>query len=149
MKKKSNYSLYVYTGLIFIAAIVVITLSFFGQLNAERAQEKYGADDKNASTIAEKTAKLSEENRILLETTDSLNDKIDDLTSENEEMAERLLTLEKQMTNTTKMYVIFNNLQKGDIKKAAVDFELLDPVFFTEEQDIFYTYLQNRIRKLY
>ena len=148
-EKKSNRSLFLYTGLIFVAAIAVVALSFFGQINAQRAQEKYGADDKTASTIAERTAKLSEENRILLETTDSLNDKIEDLTAENEEMAERVLTLEKQMTNSTKMYVIFNNLQKGDIKKAAVDFELLDPVFFTEEQEIFYTYLQKRIRKLY
>lgn len=148
-EKKSNRSLYMYTALIFAAAIAVIALSFLSQINAEKAYEEIGTDDKSGSSIVEKTALLSEENRILLETTNSLNKKIEDMTNENNEMADRILALEKQMSNAKMMYEIFDNLQKGDIKKAATDFELLDPLFFTDEQEQFYAYLQKRIRKLY
>ena len=148
-EKKSNRSLFLYTALIFIAAIAVITLSFFSQINAEKSREALLVKEKNANSIIEKTAQLSEENRILLETTNSLNKKIEELTNENSEMAERILSLDKQMNNAKIMYDVFNNIQIGDIKQAAKDFESLDPIFFTEEQEIFYNYLQKRIRKLY
>ncbi len=148
-EKKSNRSLFLYTALIFVAAIAVIALSFFSQINAEKSREALAVEEKNANSITEKTAQLSEENRILLETTNSLNKKIEELTAENSEMAERILSLDKQMNNAKMMYDVFNNIQNGDIKQAAKDFELLDPMFFTEEQEIFYNYLQKRIRKLY
>lgn len=149
MKEKSNRSLFLYTALIFIAAIAVIALSFFSQINAEKSRENLAVEEKNANSITEKTAQLSEENRILLETTNSLNKKIEEMTAKNNEMAERILSLDKQMNNSKIMYDVFNNLQIGDTKQAAEDFELLDPMFFTEEQEIFYDYLQKRIRKLY
>ncbi len=148
-EKKSNRSLLMYTGLIFLAAIAVIALAFFSQINAEKTREELGAEDNSANSIVEKTALLSEQNRILLETTGSLNDKIEELTNEKKEMSDRILSLEKQMDNAKRMYDVFDYIQKGDIKKAAEEFELLDPLFFTEEQEEFYTYLQNRIRKLY
>ena len=148
-ENKSNRSLFLYTALIFVAAIAVISLSFFSQINAEKARETLLAEEKNAKSIIEKTSQLSEENRILLQTTNSLNKKIDDLTNENAEMAERILALDKQANNSKIMYDVFNNIQIGDIKKAAEEFETLDPLFFTEEQEMFYNYLQKRIRKLY
>ena len=148
-EKKNNRSLFIYTALIFLAAIAVITLAFFGQINAEKSREALLAEEKNANSIIEKTSQLSEENRILLQTTNSLNKKIEELTAENSEMAERILSLDKQVNNAKIMYDVFNNIQIGDIKQAAEDFETLDPLFFTEEQEIFYNYLQKRIRKLY
>ncbi len=148
-EKNSNRSLFLYTALIFIAAIAVIALSFFSQINAEKSREALAVKEKNANSIIEKTSQLSEENRILLETTNSLNKKIEEMTLENSEMAERVLALDKQMNNAKIMYDVFNNIQIGDIKQAAKDFETLDPMFFTEEQEVFYDYLKNRIRKLY
>lgn len=146
---KSNRSLFLYTGLIFVAAIIVIAVSFFGQVNSEKQRQEYGVDDTGKNSIVEKTAMLSEENRILLETTNSLNKKIEEMTNENNELTQRVLTLEKQITNTEMMYDIFNNIQKGKIQLAADSFEKLDPLFFTETQEEFYKYLQKRIRQLY
>ncbi len=146
---KSNRSLFLYTGLIFVAAIIVIAVSFFSQINAEKQHGEYGVQDMSNNSIVEKTAMLSEENRILLETTNSLNKKIQEMTEDNSELTKRLLTLEKQITNTEMMYDIFNNIQKGKIQLAADSFEKLDPLFFTETQEEFYKYLQKRIRQLY
>ncbi len=146
---KNNRSLFLYTALIFAAAIIVIAVSFFSQINAERQHEEYGVEDMSSNSIVEKTAMLSEENRILLETTNSLNKKIEEMTQDNSELTERLLSLEKQITNTEMMYDIFNNIQKGKIQLAAEAFEKLDPLFFTETQEEFYKYLQKRIRQLY
>ena len=146
---KSNRSLFLYTALIFVAAILVIAVSFFSQINAEKQHEEYGVEDMSNNSIVEKTAKLSEENRILLETTNSLNNKIEEMTSEKSELTNRILSLEKQITNTEMMYNIFNNIQKGKVQQAADEFEKLDPLFFTETQEEFYKYLQKRIRQLY
>lgn len=146
---KSNRSLFLYTGLIFVAAILVIAVSFFSQVNSEKQRQEYGVDDMSNNSIVEKTAKLSEENRILLETTNSLNKKIEEMSVDNEDLTERVLSLEKQITNTEMMYEIFNNIQKGKIQMAAEEFEKLDPLFFTETQEEFYKYLQKRIRQLY
>ena len=146
---KSNRSLFLYTGLIFVAAILVIAVSFFGQINAEKQDQEYGVEDARNNSIVEKTAKLSEENRILLETTNSLNKKIEEISAEKTELSNRILSLEKQITNTEMMYDIFNNIQKGKIQQAAKVFEKLDPLFFTETQEEYYKYLQKRIRQLY
>lgn len=146
---KSNRSLFLYTGLIFVAAIIVIAVSFFSQINAEKQHGEYGVQDMSNNSIVEKTAMLSEENRILLETTNSLNKKIEEMSVDNEELTKRVLSLEKQITNTEMMYDIFNCIQKGKIQLAAETFEKLDPLFFTETQEEFYKYLQKRIRQLY
>ncbi len=147
--KKSNRSLFLYTALIFLAAIAVIAFSFFSQINVEKQHEEYGGDDMSGNSIVEKTAMLSEENRILLETTNSLNREISQMNEENSELKNRVLQLEKQMTNSEKMYNIFNNIQLGNIEKAAKEFEILEPLFFTQTQEEFYDYLQKRIRQLY
>ena len=148
-KKTENRSLFLYTGLIFIAAIAVIAFSFFSQINVEKKHNEYAGEDLSGNSIVEKTAMLSEENRILLETTNSLNNEISKLNSECTQLKEKVLNLDMQVENTDKMYDIFTKLQEGNVETAAKIFETLEPLFFTEDQEDFYIYLQKRIRKLY
>lgn len=56
-----SVSLYVYTALIFIVALLMIVLAFFGQSNLERGQEIHA----EGKSIAEKSAALSSENLVL------------------------------------------------------------------------------------
>lgn len=61
--KDSSKSLYLYTALIFIVALVMIVISFFGQSNLEKTNKAI----QNQKTITEKSAALSEENMRLVE----------------------------------------------------------------------------------
>lgn len=146
--KKSNLSLFIYTGLIFIAAIAVIALSFFAQMNADKNHEKYVGEENSETSIAGKAAKLSEENRILLDTISSLNQKNSEITEDNEILTQQVLTLDKQMINAKKMYLIFDMIKHGKYDEASLEYETLEPLFFTEEQDMFYDYLATELMAL-
>lgn len=61
--KDNSKSLYLYTALIFIVALVMIVISFFGQSNLEKTNKAI----QNQKTITEKSAALSEENMRLVE----------------------------------------------------------------------------------
>ena len=65
-KENNNRSLYIYTGLIFLVAVVLILIAFFGQSKIERSQPVPVNQDENTS-ITERASVLSEENRSLLE----------------------------------------------------------------------------------
>lgn len=145
--KKSNLSLFIYTGLIFIAAIAVIAFSFFAQMNADKNHKKYFGEENSETSIAGKAAQLSEENRILLQTIGSLNQKNDEITKDNEVLTKQVLELDKQMLNAKKMYVIFDLIEHKKFKEAVVEYQTLEPLFFTEEQDKFYNYITEEIKE--
>ena len=144
--KKSNRSLFLYTSLIFLAAIAVIAFSFFAQINTNKNHEKYLGDEDSETSISGKTAQLSEENRILLETIGSLNEKNSELSEDNEILTEKVLTFDKQMENAKKLYVVFDFIKNSEYEKAVTEYETLEPLFFTEEQDKFYGYITEELK---
>ena len=146
--KKSNRSLFLYTGLIFIAAIVVIALSFFAQINSNNTHKKILGEENSATTITEKISHLSEENKTLWETTQKLNKSIDELTAENTELTEKVLTLDKQMSNAHKMYGVYDKLRNGSYEEARLELDTVETLFLTEEQDVFYQYLVEEVNAL-
>ena len=143
--QKSNRSLFLYTALIFLAAIAVIAFSFFAQVNADKNHEKYVGEENSETSIAGKAAKLSEENRILLETIGSLNDKNSELSEDNEVLTKQVLSLDKNMLNAKKMYLIFDLILQKKYKEAVAEYITLEPLFFTEEQDKFYDYITEKL----
>ena len=144
--KKSNRSLFLYTALIFLAAIAVIAFSFFAQVNADKNHEKYVGEENSETSIAGKAAKLSEENRILLETIGSLNDKNSELSEDNEVLTQQVLSLDKNMLNAKKMYLIFDLILQKKYNEAVAEYITLEPLFFTEEQDKFYDYITEKLK---
>lgn len=84
--KNNNKSLFLYTGLIFIVAVLLIILSFFGQINLQKNQPKTEETEDIAQTntgITERAAVLSEENKNLVEENSQLK-------QNNEELSEKL-----------------------------------------------------------
>lgn len=144
-KKNSNRSLFLYTALIFLAAIAVIAISFMAQTNAEKNREQYIGEESEENTITGKIAALSDENRILLETTNSLNQKISELTEDTETLTDRVLSLDKQMENAKRMYIVFDKINAKDFNGAVTEYQTIEPLFFTEEQDSFYSYLTQQL----
>lgn len=140
--KKNNHSLYLYTALIFIVAILVIILAYFTRKNLENQHKEYLGTQAIATTIAERSAQLSEENRILLQTTQTLNDA-------NKELNNALELATKQLDNNDDLCIIMNCIINNDINNAAHLFAQLDKTSFTDAQNEFYLYLQSEILKRY
>ena len=140
--KKNNHSLYLYTALIFIVAILVIILAYFTRKNLENQHKEYLGHQTIATTISETSAQLSEENRILLQTTQTLNDA-------NKELNNALELATKQLDNNDALCIIMNCIINDDIDNAAQLFAQLDKTFFTDAQNEFYLYLQSEILKRY
>lgn len=71
MKDKNNTSMFLYTAMIFIVAIILIIISFFGQANVAKSQPKITEtavpEVSSSNSISERAAVLSEENRVLLD----------------------------------------------------------------------------------
>lgn len=92
--KDNNKALFLYTGLIFLVALVIILISMFGQNNFKSkevlsvsAPSGWGISEK-AALISEENLKLEEENRSLKADLSDRDTKIETLTAENAAQAE-------------------------------------------------------------
>lgn len=82
IKKNDNKSLIMYTSLIFVAAIIMIVVSFFAQKHLE--QLRVIETEAENVTLSNKAAQVSEENMQLVELNKSLKDTNKQLTEENQ-----------------------------------------------------------------
>lgn len=92
--KDNNKSLFLYTGLIFLVALIIILISMFGQNSFKRKQtlavsapSGWGISEK-AALISEENLKLEEENRQLKADLAERDTKIETLTAENASQSE-------------------------------------------------------------
>ena len=111
-----NKSLYLYTSLIFVVAILLIILSFFAMSNRDDKMN----ETEQAQSITEKTSALSEENKNLAEENRVLKEK-------NQVMSAALLSIANEY------YVA------GDTVKAAEIAASIDASYLTEEETAAYT----------
>ena len=65
---KNNKSLFLYTALIFLVALLMIIVSFFGQSHLESIRET----EQKAKNLTEKTSMLSDQNLYLTEQVSNL-----------------------------------------------------------------------------
>ena len=65
--KNDNKSMFLYTALIFIVAVLLIIFSFLGQTNMQKNQPQVSESPDKEMSISEKASILSEENTVLLE----------------------------------------------------------------------------------
>ena len=116
--KNSNRSMFLYTALIFVVAILLIVLSFFGEANLEKNQPAIKGTMEPAkqlnTSISQRAAVLSEENRILLEENQELKDEIASL-KEKQEAADTLFSAMTYMSANDKVNAQ-NELNKIDTK---------------------------------
>ena len=142
--KKSNNSLFLYTALIFIAAIVIVVISFFSQINLEKKHNEY-MGEQSANSITEKTAQLSDENMVLLETTKNLNEQNSQLLQDNKDLTDRNTALENNNRSSEQLYKIFNLINIKDFDSARQELETLDSSSFSGEKLTFYEFLKKQL----
>lgn len=145
-ENKGNKSLFLYTALIFFAAIVIVIISFFSQINLEKKHNEYVGEEA-AKSISEKTAQLSEENLILLETTKNLNNQNTQLAEDKKELEEKISELEKVIKTNDELYRIFILTEDEKIDAAKEAFGKIDANTVSGGQKLFYEYLNKELNK--
>ncbi len=120
--KQSTKSLFLYTALIFVVALLLILIAFFGDTNLQRNITHIEPTQAPAQTafpnkISERAAELSEENMLLL--------------GENKKLKEENTTLKSELDVYKKIFSAKEQKEAGNIEAATrileeIDYESLD-----------------------
>lgn len=133
----NNKSLFLYTGLIFFVAIIMIIIAFFAQSNMEKNQPI----QESVSSIEEKTSRLSEDNRLLLEQNQSLQETNRMLTQQISTMQDKIDSLNTERDNDDLLLDIYICLYEGNKSKATELLKTVNVDSLTEKQTTFYNVL--------
>lgn len=143
-KNSDNKSLYLYTGLIFLVAIVMIVVSFFAQKHFENLRViEIGAEN---VSLSNKAAQVSEENLQLVELNRLLKLKNTDLTTQNTELTTERDTLLKEKEAYKALISVYQKIVAGKEKAAK---ELLLNIYtedLSSEQKEIYDALAKKIK---
>ncbi len=140
-RKKGNRPLMIYTSLIFIVAIIMVVVAFFGQRHLESAQFR---QTETARGISERASQLSEENRLLMEVNKRLTNDFNELADENKELSKANEALTKENEASKKLSEVYMALNTSGRSKAR---KLLAQIYtedLTAEQKDFYDMLAKK-----
>ena len=146
-KKTENKSLFLYTALIFIVAILLILLSFFGQNNMQSQQPQVSPSATGNGGITENAARLSEENRVLLEQVRNYEQETLTLQQEKQDLQTTSAALEQQNAMNEKLISIYLSIYKEDYETANLALSEIAPESLTPEQKEFYDILLIKTKK--
>ena len=120
--KNSTKSLFLYTALIFVVALLLILISFFGDSNLQRSithtePTQTPAASQYPNKISERAAELSEENMRLM--------------GENKTLKEENTTLKSELETYKKLFSAKEQKEAGNIEEATrileeISYESLD-----------------------
>lgn len=140
MKITENKSLFLYTGLIFLVALIIIILTFFGQ---DRILKQTNEQIETAtSSITERASILSNENMQLTEKVLSLEKEL----SEKEQSNENYKKKESEYENIFECRYL---LSTGDIENAKIIFDKIDVSVLSEKAMLIYDGLSTELAAYY
>ncbi len=113
--KNNNRSLFIYTSLIFIVAIIMIVVSFFAQTHLDRASLGTDAD---VVSLSDKASQVSEENMRLIGIIEGLQNDKDTLEQENAALKEDEEKAKKELDAYAALFNAANALLDGKINDA-------------------------------
>lgn len=138
-----NKSLFLYTALIFIVAIILIILAFFGQTNYNKNQvsniiEATTTPQTQTAGIPEKAAALNQENAALVKEIQALNEEINEKDKTITDLNAQLESINASLSNSDLLFQAYNaklNQNEDDVKLilANINYEQL-----TQEQKTVY-----------
>lgn len=149
--KNDNKSLFLYTSLIFIVAILLIILAFFGQTNMEKNQPEIEAaiteteQPMSNSGIAERASVLSEENRILLEEKTKLEEEVRQKNAIISGMENERFNLNEKIKINDLLLQANGYMNTGNFEKAAEALDSIDYNSLSSDQKIIYDNVKNKL----
>ena len=154
MKNKNNNdnkSLFLYTSLIFIVAILLIILAFFGQTNIKKNQPEIETSIEETeqpvsnSGIAERASVLSEENRILLEEKNKLEEELRLKNATISGMENERFNLNEKIKTNDLLLQANGYMSVGNLEKAAEALNSVDYDSLSSDQQIIYNNVKNKL----
>ena len=142
--KKNDKSLYIYTAMIFIAAIIMIVVSFFAQHHLE--QLKASEVEAVNVTLSHKAAQVSEENMQLVENNKVLNNINKSLTEENQALALEKEILKKEKSGYEALIGVYKLIVQGDVSAAEKKLKGIYTQDLSSEQKEIYDFLVKEIQ---
>lgn len=146
-KKKGSMSLFIYTGLIFSVAVVLILIAFFGQSNLEKSREEYVQTQAQTNSITQRASALSEENMALLEKSKQQQTTIDEQSKKIDELNKQITDISNTHKNSDKLYAANGFVSKKMNKEALAILNEIDESTLTADQKILYDTLSKRVGK--
>ena len=143
MKKDENKSLFLYTALIFIVALVIILVAFFGQSNFKKSQISH----QTAGSITEKSASLSEENLLLREDNLDLSEKLEQEQGEKSQLEAENSSLKDAMNNYDILLSANGYLSAENYKMAAQMLAKINLNSLSSDAKILYDEIFNEINR--
>ena len=150
-KNNNNKSMFLYTALIFLVAIILIILSFFGQTNVknnqpsssqtqEKSTEGIGEGiTQKASVLSRYNAELVNENKELNEYLTAADERINSLQEENE-------TLKIYISNYELLINVYQYIQQQKTDDATEVLSIINYDGLTEDQKVTYDKLKNILK---
>ena len=138
--KNDNKSMFLYTALIFIVAVLLIIFSFLGQTNMQKNQPQV-----SESPDKEKASILSEENTVLLENNSNLKKENQELSEENIQLKSDNESLVQKQSQNDLLLSANGYFTLGNNSMAL---ETLDKVNYNDlssDQKIIYDNIKNNI----
>ncbi len=152
-KKNENKSLFFYTSLIFVAAILLIILAFFGQANLQKSQPKAEEPVETAQVsappeggITERVAQLSEDNRVLLEEKVKLEETLQKKEEEIENLKNSKMSLENKISDYDLLLSANGYLNVGNDAKASEILGKIDVSKLSADGQILYNNIKNTLQ---
>ncbi|MBR5808533.1 MAG: hypothetical protein IKY39_00305 [Clostridia bacterium] len=139
IKKSDNKSLIMYTSLIFVAAIIMIVVSFFAQQHLEGL--RVSETEAENVTLSNKAAQVSEENMQLVELNKSLKDANKALTDANVTLTTERDTLLKEKNAYLSLMEVYEKLLGGKKTSARKILKEIYTEDLSPEQKEIYDFL--------
>ncbi len=142
-RNRGNRPLMIYTSLIFVVAVIMVVVAFFGQRHLENTQLR---QTETARSISERASQVSEENRLLMEVYKNLSEDCKELNEEVAALTAENKKLTKEVEAARKLANAFDALNTSGKAKAK---RLLKEIYtedLTQEQKKFYDTL---VKKCY
>ena len=139
---KNSKSLFLYTALIFLVALLMIILSFFGQNHADKLKET----EQRAQTITERASALSDENLRLTGRISELEAEKEALTKDLSDKTAQLENITIQQSNENKVmeaYVAYNERRYA---KAVETIKEVNPDALGENAKALYEKIAQKIK---
>ncbi len=148
-KKNDNKSLFLYTSLIFIVAILLIIIAFFGQTNIQKNQPDIEIETTQQPSsndgIAERASVLSEENRMLLEEKTKLEGELKKKNAIISGMENEKFNLNEKIRMNDLLLQANGYLTVGNYEKSAEALNQVDYESLSSDQQIIYNNVKNKL----
>jgi predicted RND superfamily exporter protein len=142
MSENNNKSLYIYTGLIFLVAVILIIVSFFGQSKLEKTQP-ISISQEEANSITERAAVLSRDNKTLLEENIVLKQELSDEQQSSVALKSQIEIYKKSNENNKLLLSANGYCSKKMYAEAREVLEKVDASILSDDETLIY----NNVKK--